>query len=415
MKFYQYISIIFLVAGLAIVLNPVMMAFAQTSPTLPPVYRLHVSRLKQYPARDTLHATTVYPRRALYYLVPTLTEDDAQQIARWDYAILALENQYTSRPQLETIKRLNPNIRLAFYFPINEANVVALESPTGSLHALAPRLDRDQDFLKKPDGSDVSFWPDAITYHLLRPNVRTAMIQFLTSEPDYSIWNDIFLDNVWSRVTYTPWVQAGVDANRNGIADTPRIFNRKWIGASISFMRGLRKALPAERRIVANMSEKNFSPTPLNGRMFEGFPNTLSSEKSILQNYIANMPWRKPLTMIIHAEGNQEEWEKWNRAVTFTLLGDGYVAYDHGPVPNQGPVDTGRHDVLWWNDELYQSIGRAKSPRTYSALAKVYIREFEQAILVYNPTSVDRTFVVNQRDGREVRVTVPANNGRLVR
>jgi len=412
MKTIRLATAIFLLTGFVLTLNPVL---AQTSTTTPPVYRLYVSRLKQYSPRDTFHATTMYPRRALYYLYPYLTDDAAVRIARWDYAVLALENQYTSRPQLETIKRLNPNIRLAFYFPMNEANVEALENPNGSLHALAPLLDRDQDFLKKPDGSDVSFLPDAITYHLLRPNVWAAMVQFLTTEPDYSLWNDIFLDNVWSKVTYTPWVQSGVDSNRNGIADTPRIFNQKWINASIAFMRSLRKALPTDRRIVANMSEKNFSPTPLNGRMFEGFPNTLPSERFILQNYVANIPWRKPLTMIIHAEGNEDEWEKWNRAVTFTLLGDGYVAYDHGPVPNQGPVDTGRHDVLWWNEELYQSIGAAKSPRLYSSRMKMYVREFEQAVLLYNPTTVARTVIVQKRDASEVRVIVPPLNGRLVR
>lgn len=378
------------------------------------VYPADLRALARYSSRDTFHATTQFPRRALYYLASSLSDADAAMIARWDYAVLALENQYTSPSQLRQIKTLNPNIRLAFYFPINEANLAALEPPTGALHELAPDLDRNLDFLKKPDGSDVSFWPDAVTYDLTKKNVRAVMIRFLKTVPDQTIWNDAFLDNVWSRVADTPWVQGGVDQNRNGVADDPAKFNRLWIQSSIYFMRDLRRVLPTSMSIVANMSEKNFAYGFLNGRMFEGFPNTLPTEKLIRQNYVSTA-WRRPRTVIVHGEGNIDQVDRWTRVTTFTLMADGFVAYDHGPVPNDGPNDTGRHDVRWWNDELYRSIGQALGPSRFYVQSKTYIREFSGAVVIHNPDPVAKTIEVIKRDKTRVRVTVPPQNGLIVR
>ena len=152
-------------ALVAVVMLATGRPLAALDPTLPPtVYSASVRQNSRYSVRDTFHATTIFPRHALYYLAPRLSNDDATAIAKWDYAVLALENQYTSPDQLRLIKQINPSIRLAFYFPINEANVNSMSDATGGLHELAPMLDREKDFLHKPDGTDVSFWPDAPSY-----------------------------------------------------------------------------------------------------------------------------------------------------------------------------------------------------------------------------------------------------------
>lgn len=381
----------------------------------PPTDIIRLSSLTPYNrAQQTKYATMVFPRRAVYYLMPTLSMAEAEQLAQWDLAVLAMDVQYTSPEAVRYLKQLNPNIRLLTYFAVNEASPDSLNNPTGSLHDLNGGLTGD-DWLYTPQGTPVVFWPGTQTYNLLNQDTRHKLVQFLQSAPDQTMWDGIFLDNVWRDVSKSSWVQAGVDADRDGQADAPRVFNKQWVTSTQDFVHELRNAVGPNLTLTANMSGDNFLTDVLNGRMYEGFPNTLPSFASFSLNYVTQESrWEPITTNIIHTEGNPDDINALRRGLTFALMADGFSAFDHGPNASTVPGDTGFHDQLIWNADLYQPIGRAIT-KGYLLSSGLMVREFTDAIVIYNPTLSARVLRIILRNGSTVSASVNAEDGAIVR
>ena len=66
------------------------------------------------------HTPHIFPKRANYFLPWRISDSEARQLAKWDLLILDMETQATSRPQIELIRRLNPDIILLAYITAQE-------------------------------------------------------------------------------------------------------------------------------------------------------------------------------------------------------------------------------------------------------------------------------------------------------
>src|SRR3990167_3302829 len=101
-----------------------------------------------------------FPRLANYFLHWTISDQEAQELSKFDLVILDAEAQERSRPQLQELRKLNPNIIILAYVPAGE-----IRRDVSSLAQIAPLRYKlgtsvpDVWYLKDAAGERRSFWP----------------------------------------------------------------------------------------------------------------------------------------------------------------------------------------------------------------------------------------------------------------
>lgn len=360
--------------------------------------------------------TRQYPKLANIYLTNSLTDDQARALARYDLVVLGLENQHNNPRPLQLIRQTNPDCRLLAYVSTNEfpeGSYAKNEDAEGPWHDLRTRF-QERHFLRAPNGEYASFWPGTKPYNFTLPEIAVTLVNFVSEEFDWRIWNGVFWDNVWSDVS---WYNNGqVDADLDGKPDNMTVFNAQWI-YNLNRLMGLsRYRLGPERLIVANESLDNMGQWLINGRLFEGFPNTLGDRSAESLEHLLDLYQKfsrdtcPPSLTIVHTEANPTDSTVVLFGLTFALLSDGYFAVDHGPNSSDIPGDTGWHDRLWWYDEYYQDIGLPLED-SHCQGSHVWTREFQKAVVIWNPNyfAIDAKFSL--LDGSSIAVTVAPRTG----
>lgn len=361
-----------------------------------------------------------YPKLANVYLTSTITPKQAQSLSRYDLIVLGLENQHNNPDALRLIRKLNPACRMLAHVPSDaypEASHGQSTDPRDPWYALRQRFS-DDDYLRAPDGSIVSIWPGQKSYNMTRPEIGDQLVQFVVHDFDWNCWDGVFWDTVWSEVT---WFNGGrIDANHDSQPDDMSDFSSRWV-YNLNRLLGLsRQALGPERLIVANETIANMGQWVINGRMFEGWPYTLHDHSPeglelMLDQYLKfTRDTCPPAVTIVHTEANPDERDLILFGLTFTLLGDGYFAVNHGPSASEVPGDTGWHDCLWWYDEYYQDIGLPLTPARHEGL-HVWSREFSQAVVFWNPNDRPMDVDLQLLDGASLSVTIMARTGLIYR
>ena len=237
------------------------------------------------------------------------------------------------------------------------------------------------------------------------------------------LFDGVFYDCLWEKV----W-ERNIDIDNDGIADSPAVVEREYQKGMTQLLKLTRELLGPEAIIFGNpgvqWSDDSSYWDYANGHMQENALGTMfgSSWPKIWDIYQRNMgkPSPPPRIHWIAADTNQElfanvepdlpptELQKMRFGLAITLLGDGYFGFDRGD---------GLHRQLWWFTEYDANLGLAKGDAQQRSDG-IWIREFENGVVVMNPTSRESTvefqdtykdvstnasgsqFVVPPKDGR---------------
>lgn len=340
-----------------------------------------------------------YPRLANYFLSDHLTEEEARALARYDVLVLGLENQVANPEMLKLIRTLNPSVVMLCYIAANEYPVKMQTVPPWD--ALWTSLTND-DWLWMPDGQHVQFWQGCWSYNLTRRATAKKLVEFAVTAPDASLWDGVYWDNIWKEVTW--YADGNVDSDRDGHRDMMKEFSRRWVMNEEALLGLTRLRHGHDAIIIANEGGENIGHWVANGRLFEGFPNTLPSIDAIMRNYTGFVENAyPPAVVIINANGDSTAVGLMRYGFYFTLMSDGYYAYDTGP---------SYHHNLWWYPEFDMQLGSPRGPAIKEL--GVWIREFDAGLVLFNagviPASIGLDFA-----GRPHDVTVPGQEGLILK
>jgi len=359
-------------------------------------------------------------RTANYYLMSHMDMGMVAGLAKYDVLVLGLENAVNNREVLDAIRALNPDVKMLFYVQSNEFPIGGYqnnEPPTGPWHALYARLDTLKHFLRAPDGSAAQFWPGTRSYNFTDPSVAQLLDGWIGEQLAAYPWDGVFIDNVWTDMKW--YCSGNVDADHNGVKDDMAVFSQRWVANLGWFGQLLRHRLGPEKLLIGNIggdtgTDHSFWTGSANGRMFEGWPNTLSLPVLSTAYLDPALAWHSPGMVIVHCEANDDEVAKVRYGWFFTLLGNGAFAVDHGP--NSGPNgDSGWHDQLRWYPDLYdRDYGQPVTTAFRDETSRVWIREFTTGLVVWNPMQADAKLKFTLRDGRPLETTVPARDGLFI-
>lgn len=354
-------------------------------------------------------------RTADYYLMSRMDAGMVDDLAKYDILVLGLENAVNNRDVLDAIRAKHPAIKILFYMQSNEfpwGGYQNNEPPSGPWHALLASLDTTKHFLLDPTGKPAQFWPGTRSYNLTDQAVPKILGEWIADQFAAYPWDGVFVDNCWTDMKW--YCSGNVDADRNGAKDDMAQFSERWEANLTWLGQIIRYRIGTGKLLVGNIggdtdSNHSFWTPQANGRMFEGFPNTLAL-RTLCDAYLGPVAWQSPGTTIVHAETNADELDKVRFAWYFTLLGNGAFATDHGP--NSGPNgDSGWHDERRWYPELFNA---PRGPAVTNAVrldSGLWLREFDQVVIAWNPMPSPITVNLTLRNGQKLNVTVPAHDG----
>lgn len=219
----------------------------------------------------------------LWYL-PKMNLFQAENIAKYDLAVLDLENMFNNPEMIDVIVEQNPDIVLLVYWNLTEwFSPIMFDDKPWSIKMLAELKKRPGYWLKQSNGQAVSFWPKMQTLNLSDncprvngQNYREFIIdslQALMKQPSFKKFQGFLIDNTWENES---WL-----VNRDGIKDIDSDLNGRpddLRALDISFQRGVRLFLNDLRRLVGekgiiiiNPYYPVYSPF-VNGGNLEDFP-----------------------------------------------------------------------------------------------------------------------------------------------
>jgi len=353
----------------------------------------------------------IYPRLANYFLDDRISYSELGDLMKWPVIITGWETQFLSMQTLHMLRKYNPDVTILAYLASNEFPLKNADVPP--FDKLWEKLD-ETDWLLTPDGDYVRFWEGCRTFNLTQETTADKLVAFVQENLDPHYWDGIFWDNIWYNVE---WYNNGdVDADLDGNPDMMSEFSLSWIRNELMLLRQTRECLEQDSKIVANVGGHNLGQLIANGRMFEDFPNCFSNTSAktlnqLLQQYLEfceNAP--TPQLVVVHSSGSETDSTAVRFGLTFTLMGDGYYAYDEGP---------SNHHSLWWYDEYYSPIGYPLSPAHQDEDTGVWYREFRSSdgfvLVCWNPTFEQQTLNLDLLDGSKHEIVVPMRDGVIYR
>lgn len=367
------------------------------------------------------------------------SEEEVEQLAKWDLIIADVHQEKNSRKRLEKIKEINPDIKIIAYISLADIRPDAAELPEG-----VPRQIIGQSLKDNPgwithlsNGNPAEWWPTYYIMNVTDNAPKNAQGQrFNDFFPQYireeviqdPLWDGVFYDNLWTGVSF---VSPHIDLNQDGIADAPDVANQQWQDGVREILQKTRKYAKQDRKkfIITGNGGIEYHDS-VNGVAFEHFPNTTygawidSMEKYyfILRNALPRQ------YAIINANvgnsGKNTDYKKFRYGLTSTLLSDGYYSFDNGDKS---------HTEKWYFDEYDAVLGEPISgaynllnPAHPTQLREgVWRRDYESASVIVNSTTKPRT--INLRTGLEKikgvqdpkfnsgevigKITIPAKDG----
>lgn len=339
-----------------------------------------------------------FPRLANVFLTPQLSTAEATQLAKWDIVVTGMEVQYNSPQSLRLMREINPNIIILAYvlseeYPDQHYQLTDPQHPLVKLRSGIPY----EWWLKDTSGNYVSFWPGTkmINVTPATPSVNGQhwydyLATFMHNEVmSTGLWDGIFYDNVFVDIS---WLNGGnVDLNRDGRAESAAELDQSWRDGMAELLRLSRSYEGAETIIVGNGGGEYYDH--LNGRLIESFPSALDGGwPGAMGKYFQTLA-NADLPGIVLINGNtttgrSDDYRQLRYTMTSTLMGDGFISFDYGPV---------RHADFWWYDEystaLGQPVGNATNvlnPSRAQFEDSVWRREYENAIVLVNATDQSR-------------------------
>ncbi|MBF8280827.1 MAG: hypothetical protein HW383_600 [Candidatus Magasanikbacteria bacterium] len=371
-----------------------------------------------------------FPKRANYYLAWTVSDQEADELAKWDLLVLDMEVQSRSPGALARIRAQHPGIIILAYVTsqdvrkdiadhADDGRMAQISPMRFSLAAQAP----SNWYLKRPDGNRISWWS---TTYLLNVTDQAPVMngeRWNTLLPRFvnerilstGLWDGVMYDNSWDGIT--SFVGNDVDANLDGGRDNAAVLNAAWKAGMQKIYRVTRQLAAASGKspiILFGNGSSNF--TDLNGVLYENFPRygwsgTLRAAENGLTRSTA------PSAYLINANTNNVpnplDFRALRYGLTSALMGNGYFSFDDGDA---------HHDSRWWYDEYNTVLGRARATATQVGTGRtgfwsdgLWRREFDRGVVYANASDAPKTVKFNT-DFEKIRgnTETTVNDGAVV-
>ena len=299
---------------------------------------------------------------------------------------------------VQTIKAINPKILVGNYTILNEAPDNPNDSATLDLQA---KLNATNWWLRNAAGQRVqwttgygawdinySAWakPDANGQRWPQWKADRDFSVYFRDVPEFDVW---YLDNVFVRPRVTAdWDMDGVDDNP---AD-PRILSAHYAGHLAEWNRI--RTLHPKIMLIGNTADTDLSNVEWRGQLEGGFLEAIMGESwsietwggwpKMMEVYRAQMANLKaPKILGFGVQGNPTDYRFFRYAYTSCLLDDGYFAF----------TDRSRqYSSVPWFDEYDFKLGNAlTAPPAVAWSNFVWRRDFQNGIVLVNPTTTSRT------------------------
>lgn len=319
-----------------------------------------------------------------YWTSPTMTLEQAKELAQHDIVVADMENAVNNRESLLLMKSINEDIiLLAYSNPMETWSIVPGNRPIQSAWAAEIKSKYPQWLLKTGSGLNSVFWPGMIMlnmstlcpqanteYGLLRYNqwVSRKLVEQVLVDP---VWTGHYTDNCTPNVSWIRRDLEQIDIDGDGISDTAEAIDRAWEDGMRNFLNNLRANTGEGFLLFGNKGVLNFVDL-LDGIMFENFPNNYLGSKinGGFDQCIINtemMTMGNVRYVIFHAKEEDLEF-----VLASSLLFD-YVYVAVG------------QDNTSFPELLKLSVGKPVSDRTQTG-AGIWFRDFEKlSVEVYPP------------------------------
>lgn len=346
-----------------------------------------------------------FPKRANYFLSWEMSEQTAQELAKWDLVILDMEHQLKNREKILKMRQINPDITILAYLTIQEirddAAAAEMRPYTPLRFDLASGI-QDSWWLKTPTGTKVGWWPGT---HLLnitaeapedsRGDWSDYLAHFAADKILSSgIWDGLFFDNTWNSLTEK--VGTNLDINGDGTAESREIIEKTYRQGMDNFFVQVKNLTGNKYLLMGNDGEIY---TGLNGLMLENFPYARgwAPMMKIYDSFPKNSSY-PPAFSLLNANtanaGGRDDYSKMRFGLTSSLLGNGYYSFDLGDRD---------HGQTWWYDEYDFNLGEpAGGPflikdRSVNFSQKgLWRRDFKSGMILVNSGEKTETIELNE-------------------
>lgn len=303
----------------------------------------------------------------------------------------------TIRPVLQAIRALNPKIRLAQYTVLNEASDVT----TGSASAdVAIKLNETDWWLRNVAGNklqwtnsysnwDINFTeyskPDAQGLRYTQWRAQRDFNQFFSVLPEFDAW---YCDNVMEAPRTPPanWMLDGVDRPSAEVAAAYRRAHVEHWRA----IRGLKSSVHLIGNADNDLSSAEFKDQ-LDGAFLEAMIGRSYSREEWAGWTEAYKRYRTAETntrakhgVIFNTHGEKDNYERMRYGLATTLLGNGMYCYTDSAL---------NYSSVPWFDEYDAPLGLSVTLPPTAAVNGVFMREYENGLVLVNPSKVSSVLV----------------------
>jgi hypothetical protein len=356
-------------------------------------------------------AAESYPRLADIYF-PTLVGADLEKLAQWDVIVTPARAGEWSRDELDTLRMLNPDIKLLAHMPVGYHGDWTAPSIYADLRA---ELYAHNWWMKGTTGQKVMLPFGSgllnMTTWCPRDPQGKRLCDWL---PEYIAarlasggrWDGVYLDFCMDEIGWVnSYVAKPIDADNDHIADSRPQLDAAWMLGMRLMTERLRELVGGDYIIVTNGNNTLYGAC--NGSTREDFPNMHGSWYENIMNgtygYVSiESQYRQPSVNIVNsiwpgsagpngAEGDPAYERQVRFGLASTLVyGNGYFSFD-------GLNGTGGHCQAWWHPlydiDLGQPAGRAERLTAQPAVREgttngdfLRMRRFTKGVAVVNPT-----------------------------
>ncbi|MDD4994913.1 MAG: putative glycoside hydrolase [Patescibacteria group bacterium] len=330
------------------------------------------------------------PRLANIFLHWSVADDKARDLAEWDVVILDMDIQTSNPSAIDTMRRINPDIKIFAYIPLVEVRQSIDGLASSSLRRKLAQGIKNEWYLVDTSGNKRSFWQGNWIMNITNECLSVAGQRWNDYLPSFvkneiiasGKWDGVFFDNGWEDVTY--FAGGNLDFNRDGQPAGSSDANRLW-------KEGIAKALDATASAIGSKYLVMLNDGPYYANHTDGVTVENFSSKDwtyALKNYRdAVTESQQPSSNILNSNtnntGSQNDYKTMRFGYTSAMLFDGYYSFDFGDQD---------HGQTWWYDEYGAYLGAPKGPAenlTSSGsdlMEGLWKREFQNGLVLVNST-----------------------------
>lgn len=339
-----------------------------------------------------------FPRLANYFLSWTISDQEAEALAKWDILILDPETKFRSEANLKKIKALNPKIIILAYVPASEIRQdwPYLEKIAPLRYKLASQISPLW-YLKDEMGNRKTFWPGTIILNVSDKaplyqgkHWNDYLVDFVSKEIlSDNFWDGVFYDNAWDDIFH--FAGGPVDLDNDGKNDQKEIANADWQAGLKKIYQETKKRNPL-KLVVAN--EATLHAKSLDGVFLENFfreRDWTQFAKNL--NTIINSTTQKLAFLNANSKNiyNPNDYSLMRYGLGTALLFDAFYSFDFGDQ---------NHGQTWWYDEyevyLGNPLNKAQRIDKQTGLSPgLWRRDFENGVVILNSTNQKKEVQLN--------------------